>query len=295
MNEGAFLGPRDGFAISLSQYLGETMNDHSSLGLAGTILLLTTATISIAQPQPIQMLAPSQSQPAQNLPLSGASARVTDLNPKTNSATVRITNTSSKDITAFTVIVIATYADGTEERDERMVDFLWSMLAHRKYGDSAGSVFGPGQSQEIIAGFSAKESNAIDQITAHLAAVVYADQTAQVLEEEPFGRILDNRRGSILAKQRAMATFRQALVDPANPHPIAEASRKLKDIQNEEKTAPSGALQLEFQPILQDLDRLSQRTLRSKSSGAQFLHDYMDEMEEEIRAVALHCQLRRLP
>ena len=228
----------------------------------------------------------------------GANAEVVRLDHTANTAVLRLANTSTKDITAYVVSATATYADGKTQRDERMADFLPAMIAKQVYAGSTApgeDLFHPGESREDTASFNVLAGNPIIHIDAKLEVVAYADQTVEVSNEAAFGRLMDVRNGSLLAKQRALEAMRKALSDPVNPHPIADALNAVEQLHSRAKSNSTSELAMEYLWVKQDLEKLSERSSRHNSPGTQSLRDYVATTEKESALMAPHTQLRRLP
>ena len=228
----------------------------------------------------------------------GANAEVVRIDHTANTAVLRLTNTSAKDITAYVVSATATYADGKTQRDERMADFLPAMIAKQVYAGSTSpgeDLFHPGESREDTASFNALKGNPIVRIDAKLEVIAYADQMVEVRNEAAFGRLMDVRNGSLLAKQKALEAMRKALSDPANPHPIADALSNVEQLQSHARSADSSELTMEYLWVKQDLKKLSEQSSRHNSPGTQILRDYVAATEKESALLTPHTQLRRLP
>lgn len=231
-------------------------------------------------------------------PARGAVAEVLRLDPNTNTAVVRIVNTSNKDITAFTVALVGVYADGNTHRAERMVDFLPAMITHQvDMGITSGAegAFHSGQSEEETASFTKIPGNPLARLDVHVEVIAYADQTVEVGNEEAFGRLLDERKGSLLAKQRTVDIINKALSNPAASHPIASAVSDLQDLHDRSKTEHTGELRGELALIIRDLQDISERAIERNSTGSKSLRDYAAIKEKEVSMLSAHTQLRRQP
>jgi hypothetical protein len=58
-----------------------------------------------------------------NGPVTGAAVTVTNLDLAHNTATMEVVNNSRKHIAAYSVVIISVYANGIENRSEKMEDY----------------------------------------------------------------------------------------------------------------------------------------------------------------------------
>ncbi len=100
--------------------------------------------------------------------VTGATVTVTNLDLVHNSATLETVNNSRKDITAYSVAVVATYANGREDRSEKMLDYGSKLTAR-------GAVLHPGSVAEQQAAWGVLDEKPLVRVDAKVVAVVYAD------------------------------------------------------------------------------------------------------------------------
>jgi hypothetical protein len=135
----------------------------------------------------------------------------------------------------------------------------------------------------------------IRHVDIQLEVVAYADQTVEITNEEAFGRLMDVRKGSILAKQKSIQAMKKALADPANPHPAADALNDVEQLHSAAAKHRTDDLSVEYLWVIQELKRQSERSVMHDSPGTQSLRDYLANTEKELSLLAPHAQLRRLP
>jgi len=228
----------------------------------------------------------------------GASADLVRLDTSTNTALVRVTNTSTKDITAFVLAAVTVYANGKTDRDERMIDLVLTMIPKQASGPTfrvRDNLIHPGESREETVALTPIHGNPITRLDVQVEVVAYVDQTAQVTNEEAFGRLLDERRGNLWARQRTVEIIHKALGDPAALHPIANAITDLQALHVRPRTQKEVSLDSELSSVIRDLQDISERSIGRDSTGAQGLREYAATKEKESSLLTLHVELRRQP
>jgi hypothetical protein len=100
-------------------------------------------------------------------------ANVQVLNPVKGTATLQVVNTSSQPITGFTIALEAVYTDGNIDRSQHTEDYgpLVAPLA-------------PSHTAEEPLQFGPYTNNSLLRVDAKVLVVIYADQTADVLDED---------------------------------------------------------------------------------------------------------------
>ena len=144
--------------------------------------------------------------------------------------TVNLLNTSHKDISAYSMRVLVTRADGTISAREYGGDFL----PHMAETDGEGA-FAPGASIAIDVPVGQEK---IQTASATVDVVVYTDDTADVLNEMVYKSIVAGRGGSTIGLQKANELLQAALADPNDPHPSITVAAKLKALAKQYQTNP---------------------------------------------------------
>jgi len=144
--------------------------------------------------------------------------------------TFSVVNISHKDITAFSLQLRVTYADGTGATSESMTDFLPSMISTFEQGhpiasDQGNGAFAPGaiHNQEFPQSQGVSATATVDMVT-------YADGTADVLNEAAFKQLVLQRKARVLAMQKADELLMKALADPKVDHPSATVAAQVKGL-----------------------------------------------------------------
>lgn len=230
--------------------------------------------------------------------IRSVTAQVVNLNAS-NVGVLRITNNSEKDITAFTVDVTAVYASGYSHTDEKMVDFLPLMISKQvdlRIASPEEGAFHPGQTQEEPISFTVIPDNPIVRLDIRVEVVAYADRTVQANNDDALGRLIDTRKGSLLAKQETVAILRKRLGNVVDSHPIASSVTDIEQLHDRAKAQHTGELGIELDTVIRDLHDLSPKnSLETNGTGRQRLSDYAEMKGREASFLLPHTQLRRLP
>jgi hypothetical protein len=186
----------------------------------GLVLVFLFASASWAQAPPI-----------------GAVVQTQHYDPSTNLVTLKIVNTSHKDITAFNIAIKETYADGRVEEHEMLEDFVGKILAAKElqgdhsqgaeafrkmYGDGA---LHPGEVHDELMGVQP----GLNKVEAVVDVVTFIDGTAQSNNKDALGRIVEERQATVDSQKIATEIIQAALADPNDPDPSMTAAKKIQD------------------------------------------------------------------
>jgi hypothetical protein len=165
-------------------------------------------------------------------PHMGATVQTSQYDPTTKSASIRVVNTSHKDITAIALNIVITNPDGTAGSTVWGNDFLYGIISSIEVGHDIA----PGSSHGIAPGATFEQafpqSTPIANFKATMDVVVYADGTANVLDETAFKSIILGRKGAVLAMQKANELLANALADPKDAHPSLTVAAQLRGLAN---------------------------------------------------------------
>src|SRR6185437_11808237 len=260
-----------------------------------TLLLLLALPLMVAS----QQLSQKSIDQAASKAIKSVTAQIVKFNPVANTGILRVTNSSQSDITAFTVAVTAVYASGYSDDDEKMDDFLPRMISQQVdlgIASPEEGAFHPGQSQEEPFSFTVIPDNPVVRVDTRVEVVAYADRTVEVNNEEALGRLLEVRKGGLLAKQEAVAIIRKRLNNFQDAHPIAGAATDIQQLHDRAKAQHTGELGVELDAVIQNLHNISPKnSLQTNASGRERLSDYAGMKEREASFLLPHTQLRRLP
>lgn len=231
-------------------------------------------------------------------PPRGATIRDARLNSNGNSATIRIVNSSNKDISAYVISVNVGYANGETNYSELLVDLLPLMMT--KLEESAASslrdgAFRAGETRSEVAAFKADPRNPAARVDADVVAVVYSDQTAEAQSEGALSRIVAVGNGIALARRESADIINRSLGDAEEAHPSAAAAAGVRKLLLHEKKEHSGELQTELLAILDDLQRAPDISLQSGTSERDYLSQYAASAAQRATIALAHARIRREP
>jgi hypothetical protein len=171
---------------------------------------------------------------AQSPPI-GAVVQTWHYDTATNIVTLKIVNTSHKDITAFNIAIKETYADGRVEEHEMLEELVGKILAakelqgtaqeesfRKQFGDGG---FHPGEVREEKLGVQP----GLKDYQAIIDVVAYMDATADANNDAALGRIIDERQATVASQKVVTETIQNALADANDNDPATTAARKIQD------------------------------------------------------------------
>jgi hypothetical protein len=186
----------------------------------GIVLVFASAVSVLSQQSPI-----------------GAEVQTWNYDTKTNLVTLKIVNTSHKDITAFNIAIKETYADGRFEQHEMLEDFVGKILAAKElqgdhsrgaeafrkmYGDGA---LHPGEVHDELMGVQP----GLNKVEAVVDVVTFIDGTAQSNNKDALGRIVEERQATVDSQKIVTEIIQTALADLNDPDPSMTAAKKIQD------------------------------------------------------------------
>jgi hypothetical protein len=218
--------------------------------------------------------------------------------PKTNSVTLKVVNTSHKDITAFNIAIKETLADGRVDKGEMLEDLVGKILAakelqgdhsrgaeafRRLYGDGA---FHPGEVRDEIVGVQPGFQN----IEAVVDVVAYVDGTAEATNNDALERIIDERQAAIASQKIITEVIQTALADPNDTDPAMTAAKKIQDRATIWKAQQHTKIDLETVPlesIADELKTVSSRNVNKRDALKQILN----REEARMSVLSVHAAL----
>jgi hypothetical protein len=186
------------------------------------IRYVTSALVFVAFATGIQSLRASPPNP----PI-GAVVQESRYDPAKGVATFSILNRSHKGITAVNLLVRVIRRDGTTITSGYGGDFLPYMVQAIDEGLPDNGVFAAGTVFAMDVPLGQQE---VQVASASVDVVVYADDTADVLNKQIFESIISARTGRILGMQKANELLENALADPNDPHPSVTAVAQIKKL-----------------------------------------------------------------
>jgi hypothetical protein len=231
-------------------------------------------------------------------PPIGAVVQTWHYDPQTNSVTLKIVNTSHKDITAFNVAIKETLADGRVDKHEMLEEFVGKILAakelqgdhsrgaeffRKQYGDGA---FHPGEVHDEIIGVQP----GFQKIEAVVDVVTYIDGTADSNNSDGLQRIVDERQATVASQKIAIDTIQTALADANDPDPSMTAAKTIQDRATVWKAQRHTKLDLDsvgLESIANELKNVSSRSTDKRGALKQIL----DREESRMSLLSVHTAL----
>lgn len=202
--------------------------------------------------------------------------------------TFNLLNTSHKDISAYSLLVRTFHTDGTASVWGYGGDFLPFMSENNGNGAlRSGATIGvdvPVGQQEV------------QSASATVDVVVYADGTADVLNENVFKIIVSKRKGAMLGLQKANELLQAALADPNDAHPSVTVVAKLKALAKQYQSAPPAGAEFEAAGLLDAATNISNApkspTGRSEKENA-YLKALIKRHQDRVALMSPHTQLTK--
>ena len=170
-------------------------------------------------------------------PPIGAVVQTWHYDPATNIVTLKIVNTSHKDITAFNIAITETYAGGRVEHHEMLEELMGKIIASKEfqgdtsrgaetfrklYGDGA---FHPGEVRDEKLGVQP----GLEDYQAVIDVVAYMDATADANNNDALGRIIGGRQATVASEKISIDAIETALADTNDTTPAMTAAKKIQD------------------------------------------------------------------
>ena len=220
-------------------------------------------------------------------PPIGAVVQTWHYDPITNIVTLKIVNTSHKDITAFNIAIKETYAYGGVQEHEMLEELVGKILAAKElqgdrsqgaesfrklYGDGA---FHPGEVRDEQLGVQPGLTN----YQAVIDVVTFIDGTAEATNNDALGRVVDERQATVASQKIIIEIIQTALADPNDTDPSVTAAKKMQDRATIWKAQQHTKIDLD--PVL--LDSITDE-LKIVSSGNANKRDMLKQIVNREKA-----------
>jgi hypothetical protein len=241
--------------------------------------------------------------PAQSLrasPPIGVVVQTWHYDPTTKVVTIRLVNTTQKDILAWNLSITETFADGSTSNHEVMTDLLDRMLTAQQAKGTVEEAritqrFGNG-TFAAGAGFDQNipEPKAVTNMQIVVDMVAYADRTADVQNEKAFAQVIAYRQGELLALQQANEVIQQALSGPnASEAAATELKRRFNVVraQNFADGDPQSYEASHFQAAISSLQNAGRL---SSTQQTEYLKKDVVMRQQRIALAEPHAQLTKM-
>lgn len=227
----------------------------------------------------------------------GAAVRNWRYDPVAKVVRLTVVNTSQKEITGYSLSIRTTHPDTTVNLSERLQDLLPLMITvdrigsdvRREYGNGT---FAPGASREE----QITDPVGVVDVSAVVDVVSYADGTADVQNERAFKRLIAQRKGAILAKQKASEVLKHALEEQTVKHPSAASIAELKrlaDVLHGKNLAPDDPEAYEGFYLNEIRSQFENQPIEASSSEGEMIERFINDQERAIEFSEPHTLLRR--
>jgi hypothetical protein len=196
-------------------------------------------------------------------------------------ATFDLVNTSHKDITAFSLLVRATFLDGTAGTWNYGGDFLPHIA------DTGTGALAPGATFAVEVPVGQQQ---LQEVTATVDLVVYADDTADVLNQSMFDTIVSARKSRAAGLQKANELLQSALADPNDPHPSLTVLAQLQALakQHENDWQSLGLLE-----AATDISNAPKSPAGRSDREDAFLRTLIKTQQDRASVMSAHTQLTK--
>ena len=234
--------------------------------------------------------------PLRASPAIGAVVQTWNYDPVANIVTLKILNTSHKDITAFNIAIKETYANGRVEQHEVLEDLIGKILRakeiqgdHSRGAETFRKMYGDG-------GFHPGElldeklpvQPGLTNYQAVIDVVTYIDSTAEATNNDALGRIVDERQATVASQKIITEIIQTALADPNDTDPSATAAKRIRDRATTWKVQQHTKLDLDpvrLESIADELKAVSSRNVNKRDA----LKEIVKTEEDRLSALSVHA------
>ncbi len=234
--------------------------------------------------------------------VSGAVVQSWNYDPTHNPplVTVKIVNTSHKDITAFNMTIKETYANGHVEEHEMLEELVGKIIAakehqgdHTKGAELFRKLYGDGA---FHAGAVWDEKLPVQPGLTDYQAVVdvvtYIDGTAEATNNDALGRIIDERQATVASQKIVTEAIQTALADPHDTDPAMTAARKIQDRATIWKAQQHTKIDLDvvrLESVADELKSVSSRNVNKRDA----LKQIVNTEEARMSVLSAHAALAK--
>lgn len=215
--------------------------------------------------------------------VKGAIATVTSLDRAHNTATIEVSNSSAKDISAFVFSYSIIYSDGQTVQGEFTED--WGPLL-----SAARSTLHPGSQHVETISLTQRESASVTDLNVEVTLVAYGDQTVEVRSNDSLERLVAERSAQAQAFQRSADAITRALNDPGDEHPVATALQSITRLRDSIRASHSREANVGY--LNETVNRL-----QAAPKGADqraYLTQELTDLQAKATLYGKYAQLRRL-
>jgi hypothetical protein len=227
----------------------------------------------------------------------GATVQTWHYDPVTNLVTLKIVNTSHKDITAFNIAIKETYSDGRVQEHEMLEELVGKVLRAKElegdqsreaesfrklYGDGA---FHPGELRDE----KLPVQPGLTNYEAVIDVVTYIDGTADATNSAALARIVDERQATVAAQKIAAEIIQTALADPKDVDPSITAAKRIQDRATIWRAQQHTKIDLDavrLESIADELKNVSSRNVNKRDA----LKQIVSREEARMSVLLVHAE-----
>jgi len=214
--------------------------------------------------------------------VAGATATVKNIDLSQNTAVIEIQNTSRKDIAAYAVSVEAVYANGYKAKSELMQDYGPVLTAR-------GQALLPGATTIQSSSWSTATTTSLVTVNVKVVAIVYADRTAENIDQEALGRVAEHRNSMALMTRTSANTLESALRDQTNEHPGLKAAAAMNALPA--SSLPTGIGRKYANGLAEEFENASQNASKQGISEREFLAQRLQKLKQRAADAAQYAQI----
>ncbi len=213
--------------------------------------------------------------------------------------TLVIVNTSNKDITAYNISIMETYADGHVNRHQLMTDSAGVLATIQEMQGTAGEailrkqvgdgLLHPGASRNELIGV---QPGLVD-FAAVVDVVAYADLTAEATNNDGLRRLLEERKASVASTKMANEIIQAALANPNDADPAATAAKGIQDRITVWKAQQHTTLDFEQGVAMGVVEELKAISSHPSTDKRNALTEYLAKSEKRVATFSPHAQLTK--
>jgi hypothetical protein len=237
--------------------------------------------------------------------LQGAVVTTWKYDPDSKNVTLKIQNISGKDITAYSVSITTTYADGStdalpdghassEQLDEELSSLIYLELAK---GTPDGERMRDGNHIFVTGSIRydvLPQTKDVSNVKAVVDVVIYADCTADVQNERAFHQIMAIRKAQLLGMERVNEVMKQVL-DTGIEDPIRAVIEELTRLDIAEAGEPQDPenpyQDTELRNAISNLRNAQQESKAMKRTEREYLQKLVEDNNARIALILPHTQI----
>ena len=237
--------------------------------------------------------------------LQGAVVTTWKYDPDSKNVTLKIQNISGKIITAYSVSITMTYADGSTHAlpdgrasSERMEESLPSLI-YMELAKGTRDEEGMRDGDRTFAAGSTRydvvpQTRDVSNVKAVVDVVIYADCTADVQNERAFRQIMAMRKAQLLGIERVNEVMKQ-VVDSGLEHPTNAVVEELTRLDLAEAGKPQDPenpnQDMELRNAISNLRNAQQASRAMKLTEREYLQKLIEDNSARIELTLPHTQI----